>query len=81
MLFLLCVFYAFRVLQNVTGYDIRVRKLEPHVEKNQVDNSAYVSTINKTTVNLLLRNLINCWNRFRRCPLDALVVFYNLQEF
>ena len=26
-----------KALQNVTGLDIRVRKLEPHIEKNLID--------------------------------------------
>lgn len=29
-----------RALYNATGFDIRIRKLEPHSERNQVDNSA-----------------------------------------
>ncbi|XP_018326516.1 cadherin-89D [Agrilus planipennis] len=28
-----------RALYNITGYDVRVRKLEPHIEKKYVDNS------------------------------------------
>ncbi|KAL3277702.1 hypothetical protein HHI36_013047 [Cryptolaemus montrouzieri] len=28
------------VLHNITGFDIRIRKLEPHSEKNQIDSSA-----------------------------------------
>ncbi|XP_044262289.1 cadherin-89D isoform X1 [Tribolium madens] len=28
------------ILHNTTGYDIRIRKLEPHSERNQIDNSA-----------------------------------------
>lgn len=30
----------FRALFNATGYDVRVRKLEPHFDRNQIDNSA-----------------------------------------
>lgn len=28
---------SFSALQNVTGLDVRVRKLEPHIEKNLID--------------------------------------------
>lgn len=31
---------CYRALFNATGYDVRVRKLEPHSERNQVDYSA-----------------------------------------
>lgn len=27
----------YRILHNVTGLDVRVRKLEPHIEKNLID--------------------------------------------
>lgn len=30
----------FRVLHNVTGFDVRVRKLEPHIEKNLIDTTS-----------------------------------------
>ncbi|KAJ8965387.1 hypothetical protein NQ317_004639 [Molorchus minor] len=30
------------ILYNATGFDVRVRKLEPHSERNQVDNTAPV---------------------------------------
>lgn len=30
----------YRALYNATGYDVRVRKLEPHIEKNLVDGIA-----------------------------------------
>lgn len=34
------ILYFIRVLQNVTGLDVRVRKLEPHIEKNLIDTTS-----------------------------------------
>lgn len=31
---------SFSALQNVTGLDVRVRKLEPHIEKNLIDGAS-----------------------------------------
>lgn len=34
------MYFCYRALYNATGYDVRVRKLEPHSERNQIDYSA-----------------------------------------
>lgn len=31
---------SYSALQNVTGLDVRVRKLEPHIEKNLIDGAS-----------------------------------------